>query len=69
MTKKEECDVCGKKFFRAFSLKKHAIVHNEQLREERKIFKCEWCEKRFDTPRNLANHTVVTYVTVHSKEM
>jgi KRAB domain-containing zinc finger protein len=57
------CDVRGKKLLRAYSLKKHLIIHDAQLREKRNVFKCELCKKKFDTPINFANHKVI-----HSKE-
>ena len=52
MQTNHECDLCGKSFTQAWSLKAHKITVHEKQRN----YKCNTCEKYFLSKANLKNH-------------
>lgn len=56
--KQVTCDICGKTIFKC-NLKNHMIIH-----ENKKLFKCRCCFKRFNQRANLIIHMKASHATV-----
>ena len=51
VSKKFECDICGKKFQGKYTVANHKLTHSDE-----RLFSCDTCEKSFKSPGNLRNH-------------
>lgn len=50
-----QCDICDKKFFTQKIMRKHKIIHDENMRR----IQCNYCPKKFIRPNQLAKHMLV----------